>query len=87
MVFAAGAGPGSGRARAELSTQLGRRGPITRDDVAAILLGCLDMPETTGLTFEAFNGDEPIDAALRTLADGKSTMLFGIAFLPRSWIR
>jgi len=59
-----------GTGRVELSTQLGRRGPITRDDAAAILLGCLDMPETTGLTFEAFNGDEPIDAALRTLADG-----------------
>ena len=58
-----------GIGRVELSTQLGRRGPITRDDVAVILLGCLDMPETTGLTFEAFNGDQPIDAALRALVD------------------
>ena len=53
----------------DLSTHLGRRGPITRDDVAVVLLGCLDMVETTGLTFEAFNGDQPVDAALRTLVD------------------
>lgn len=60
--------PGTGHV--DLKTQLGRRGPITRDDVAAILLACLDMPETIGLTFEAFNGDTPIDAALRALVNG-----------------
>jgi len=37
--------------------------------VAVILLGCLDMPETSRLTFEAFNGDQTIDAALRAVAE------------------
>jgi uncharacterized protein YbjT (DUF2867 family) len=58
--------PGTGKV--ELSTELGRRGPIPRDDVAAVLLACLDTPETIGVTFEAFAGDEPIEAAVRALA-------------------
>jgi hypothetical protein len=52
----------------DLRTELGGRGEIPRDDVAAILLACLDMPETIGLTFEAFTGDQPIEDALRALA-------------------
>jgi uncharacterized protein YbjT (DUF2867 family) len=54
--------------RVELSTELGRRGPIPRDDVAAVLAACLDVPETIGLTFEAFAGDREIELALRALA-------------------
>jgi uncharacterized protein YbjT (DUF2867 family) len=57
--------PGTGKV--ELNTDVGRSGRIPRDDVAAILLGCLDIPETSGLTFEAFSGNEPIEAALRAL--------------------
>ena len=54
--------------RVDLSTELGRRKPIPRADVAAILLACLDAPEaTTGLTFEAFAGDVPVDEAVRSL--------------------
>src|SRR4051794_23959155 len=56
-----------GTGKVNLSTELGRRGPIPRDDVAAVLLGCLDAPETIGKTFEAFAGDQPIEAALRSL--------------------
>jgi uncharacterized protein YbjT (DUF2867 family) len=58
--------PGTGRVT--LSTELGNRGPIPRDDVAAILLGCLETPETAGLVFEAFAGDQEIALALRALA-------------------
>jgi len=57
--------PGSGLV--ELHTEFGHRGPIARDDVAAILLACLDLPETTGLVFEALGGDQPIEDALRAL--------------------
>ncbi len=57
----------AGTGLVDLSTELGRRGPIPRDDVAAVLLGCLDDPATIGLTFEAFAGDEPVAAALRAL--------------------
>ena len=57
--------PGSGRV--ELHTEFGHRGPIPRDDVAAILVACLDLPETTGLVFEALSGDQPVEDALRAL--------------------
>ena len=59
---------GAGTGGVELHTDFGHRGPIPRDDVAAILLACLDMPETAGLIFEAFSGSEPIEEALRALA-------------------
>jgi uncharacterized protein YbjT (DUF2867 family) len=62
--------PGTGLV--DLSTELGRRGPIARDDVAAILLATLDAPETAGLIFEAFAGDREIDAAVRSLARSRS---------------
>ena len=58
--------PGTGRV--DVSTELGRRGPIPRDDVAAVLLACLDAPETAGLTFEAFAGDRDVELAVRSLA-------------------
>lgn len=60
--------PGTGRV--SLSTDLGNRGPITRDDVAAVLAACLDVPETIGLTFEAFAGEQEVDLAVRALARG-----------------
>jgi uncharacterized protein YbjT (DUF2867 family) len=62
--------PGTGLV--ELSTQLGGRGPIPRDDVAALLVACLDAPETTGLVFEAFSGDRELDLAVRSLARAES---------------
>jgi uncharacterized protein YbjT (DUF2867 family) len=58
--------PGTGRV--ELSTDSGRRGAIPRDDVAAVLLACLDVPETIGLTFEAFGGEQEVELAVRALA-------------------
>jgi uncharacterized protein YbjT (DUF2867 family) len=62
--------PGAGRVR--LTTELGNRGPIPRDDVAAVLLACLDAPETAGLVFEAFAGDQEIELAVRALARGSA---------------
>jgi uncharacterized protein YbjT (DUF2867 family) len=58
--------PGTGRVA--LSAELGRRGPIPRDDVAAVLVACLDVPETIGLTFEAFAGETEVELAVRALA-------------------
>lgn len=58
--------PGTGKV--ELGTEFGGRGKIPRDDVAAIVLACLDMSETIGLTLEAFSGEQTIEAALRALA-------------------
>lgn len=43
------------------------RGPITRDDVAAVLAACLDTPSTIGQTFVLVQGDLPIADALAVL--------------------
>jgi uncharacterized protein YbjT (DUF2867 family) len=50
-----------------VGTPLAERGEVTRDDVAAMLLACLDQPRTAGLTFDLLNGETAIDAALASL--------------------
>src|SRR5918993_730812 len=57
--------PGTGRVR--LSTELGGRGDVRRDDVAAVIANVLDAPNTIGVTFEVFSGDLPVDEAVRSL--------------------
>jgi uncharacterized protein YbjT (DUF2867 family) len=58
---------GQGTGRVDLSTTLGRRGPVSRDDVALVLAEALQAPNTIGLTFEVFAGDTPVREALRNL--------------------
>jgi nucleoside-diphosphate-sugar epimerase len=58
-------GPGSGRV--DVSTTLGRRGSVPRDDVALVLAETLQAPNTIGLTFELFAGDVPAQEAVRSL--------------------
>jgi uncharacterized protein YbjT (DUF2867 family) len=57
--------PGTGRV--EVAGSLGRFGSISRDDVAAVLVGCLDEPRTVRATFELLQGETPIAQALATL--------------------
>jgi uncharacterized protein YbjT (DUF2867 family) len=57
--------PGTGRL--DVSTELGRRGPVPRDDVALVLLETLLARSTIGLTFEVFAGDTPARDAVRNL--------------------
>ena len=57
--------PGTGLVR--VSTELGNRGPVPRDDVAAVLAAVLTTPTTVGKTFELFAGDTPVPAALAAL--------------------
>jgi uncharacterized protein YbjT (DUF2867 family) len=57
--------PGTGLV--ELAPSLGRRGTITRDDVAAVLVGCLDEPRTVRTTFDLLQGETPIAQALAAL--------------------
>ncbi|MET0425609.1 MAG: SDR family oxidoreductase [Actinoplanes sp.] len=54
--------PGTGLVTA--SRELGNRGSIPRDDVAAVLAACLTTPATIGVTFELFAGETPIAEAL-----------------------
>jgi uncharacterized protein YbjT (DUF2867 family) len=44
-----------------------RRAPVTRDDVAAVLAGCLDEPRTVRRTFVLLQGETPIAEALASL--------------------
>ena len=57
--------PGTGSV--EVGTPLDRRGEVTRDDVAAVLVAVLDEPGTSGLTFDLLNGDVPIAGAIAQL--------------------
>ena len=57
--------PGTGLIDAAAS--LGRRGAIPRDDVAAVLVACLDEPRTGRATFDVLSGDTPIGEALAAL--------------------
>ena len=58
-------GPGTGRI--EAGPTLGRGGSITRDDVAAVLVGCLDEPHTVRAAFDVLQGQTPIAQALASL--------------------
>jgi uncharacterized protein YbjT (DUF2867 family) len=55
--------PGTGRVT--VTRELGNRGSVPRDDVAAVLAACLVTPATIGVTFELFSGDTPIAEALK----------------------
>jgi uncharacterized protein YbjT (DUF2867 family) len=57
--------PGTGRVR--VSRELGHRGAIPRDDVAAVIAEVLDAPNTIGVTFEVFRGDRLVAEAVRSL--------------------
>jgi len=58
--------PGTGLV--DVSTALGRRGPVPRDDVALVLLEPLLARSPTGLTFAVFPGHTPARDAVRNLA-------------------
>lgn len=57
--------PGTGRV--DVSTELGRRGPVPRDDVAAVLAEALVADNAIGKTFELFAGETPVADAVRAL--------------------
>jgi uncharacterized protein YbjT (DUF2867 family) len=57
--------PGTGLVRLAPSVPIGS---VTRDDVAAVLVGLLDRPATAGLVLELVAGDDSIDSALGKLA-------------------
>ena len=57
--------PGSGRV--QVSRTFGGRSDVPRDDVALVLLECLQAPNTIGVEFELFEGDVPAREAVRSL--------------------
>ncbi|MFR9795476.1 SDR family oxidoreductase [Streptomyces sp. MS06] len=44
------------------------RGPIPRDDVAAVLAELVDTPATAGLTLELISGSTPVSVAVKSVA-------------------
>ncbi|THA72885.1 SDR family oxidoreductase [Streptomyces sp. A0958] len=44
------------------------RGPVPRDDVAAVLMELLDTPATAGLTLELISGNVPLTVAVKDIA-------------------
>ncbi|MFD5841194.1 SDR family oxidoreductase [Streptomyces chartreusis] len=56
---------GNGQVRLEAHTG---RGPIARDDVAAVLAELLDTPATHGLTLELISGSAPVSVAVKSVA-------------------
>jgi uncharacterized protein YbjT (DUF2867 family) len=57
--------PGSGRV--QVSRTFGGRADVPRDDVALVLLECLQAPNTIRVEFELFEGDVPTREAIRSL--------------------
>jgi uncharacterized protein YbjT (DUF2867 family) len=57
--------PGTGRV--SISTELGNRGTVPRDDVAVVLAAVLQEPNSIGSTFELFTGNSPIAEAVAAL--------------------
>ncbi|MFJ8634613.1 SDR family oxidoreductase [Streptomyces sp. NPDC093568] len=56
---------GTGQVRLEAHTG---RGPIPRDDVAAVLAELLETPATAGLTLELISGSAPVSVAVKSVA-------------------
>jgi uncharacterized protein YbjT (DUF2867 family) len=56
---------GTGLVRLEAATG---RGPIPRDDVAAVLAELVDTPATSGLTLELISGSAPVSVAVKSVA-------------------
>ncbi|MCX5195042.1 SDR family oxidoreductase [Streptomyces sp. NBC_00249] len=57
--------PGAGLVRLEARTG---RGPVTRDDVAAVLAELVETPATAGLTLELVSGSTPVAVAVKDMA-------------------
>lgn len=51
----------------EAERELDHDGDLSRDDLAEVLVACLDLPNTEDKTFEVLKGDTPIRRALERL--------------------
>ena len=61
-----------GRERVRIAPTIEGRGEVARDDVASVLIRCLDHPGVGGLSFDLLEGEVPIQEALDHLAAGRS---------------
>ncbi|MGP4845502.1 SDR family oxidoreductase [Marinobacter sp. 1Y8] len=56
-----------GNGQVEVSEKLDRSGDIPREDVAEVLLGVLDAPNTENQVFDVLSGEKPVKEALSSL--------------------
>src|SRR3954469_23231501 len=75
--------PGTGFV--EAAPALGRRGQIPRDDVALVLLECLDAANTVGVTFELLAGETPARDAVRGLYPPRANEISASRRAARAW--
>ncbi len=61
--------PGTGLVQAALRLEE-RDGKITRDDVAEMVVRCLERPDLRRVAFDLLNGSQPIDEAIDTIIAG-----------------
>jgi len=57
----------AGRGTVTVTTDMSVYGPVTRDDVAAVVAAALAEPGTVGKAFVVVEGETPVDEALRSL--------------------
>ena len=57
----------AGTGLVEISLDLGRSGPVPREDVALVVSETLRASSTIGLTFELFSGETPVKEAIHAL--------------------
>lgn len=50
-----------------VSSELNGQGPTSRENLAAALVGCLDLENTVRKSFSLLEGDTPLDEALRSV--------------------
>jgi uncharacterized protein YbjT (DUF2867 family) len=56
-----------GRGTVTITTEMGTRGPVTRDDVAAVVAESLQAPNAVGKAFVVVEGETPIAEAVAAL--------------------
>ena len=57
----------AGTERVSVSTQLHGKGLTSRENLAAVLVACLDYENTVGKSFSLLDGDSPLAEAMSTL--------------------
>lgn len=67
IVHPGGLNDESGDAGVTVQTEIACKGGTSRESLAAAMIACLDMPNTIGKSFALFDGDTPLDQALKSL--------------------
>ncbi len=67
IVHPGGLNDDPGDAGVTVQTDIACKGGTSRESLAAAMIACLDLPHTIGKSFALFDGDTPLDQALKSL--------------------